>query len=58
MRIRLSVFVMSLAAVAVLLPAAPASATTCYIEEPGVDDVQCMLYGTPSWELCHKLRVC
>lgn len=58
LRKRLAVLAMSLGAAAVLLPASPAAATTCYIEDPGVDDVQCMLHGTPSWELCHKLRIC
>ena len=58
MRKRLSIVVMSLAAAALLLPASPASATTCYIGEVGVDDVYCILYGTPSWELCRKFHVC
>ncbi len=49
----------SATALAVLAPAAPASATTCYVEDPGVDDVQCMLYGTPmSGPLCDKTPVC
>ncbi len=39
--------------------AAPASATTCYIEEPGVDDVYCMVYGNMLVRaLCVKLPVC
>ncbi|MGH2729216.1 MAG: hypothetical protein ACRDJI_01260 [Actinomycetota bacterium] len=51
--------VMSLAVLAVLVPATPASSTTCYIEEPGVDDVKCMLYGTPmAGPLCVKLHIC
>ncbi len=50
---------LSLTAVAWLVPASPASATTCYVEDPGVDDVQCMLYGTPmSGPLCDKTPVC
>ncbi|MGH2757730.1 MAG: hypothetical protein ACRDI3_08080 [Actinomycetota bacterium] len=59
MRKRLTLLVMSLAAVAVLFPATPASATTCYIEDPGVDDVACLVYGTPmAGELCVKLHIC
>lgn len=60
MRKRLSVLVMSLAAAAVLLPATPASATTCIIlPDPGVDDVLCLVYGTPGvQQLCAKLVVC
>ena len=60
MRKRLSVLVMSLTAAAVLLPASPASATTCIIlPEPGVDDVLCLVYGTPGvQQLCAKLVVC
>ena len=59
MRKRLAVLMMSLAVLAVMIPAAPASATTCYIEDPGVDDIQCMVYGTPvAGELCVKLHIC
>jgi hypothetical protein len=59
-RKRLSVLVMSLTAAAVLLPATPASATTCIIlPDPGVDDVLCLVYGTPGvQQLCAKLVVC
>ena len=60
MRKRLATLVLSLTAAAVLLPASPASATTCIIlPEPGVDDVLCLVYGTPGvWELCAKLPGC
>ncbi len=59
MRKRLGVLVMSLAAAAVLLPSSPAAATTCVIDDPGVDDVYCLLYGTPPiWEVCRKTPVC
>lgn len=50
---------MSVTVLAVLIPASPASATTCYIEDPGVDDVRCLVYGTPvAGEYCVKLRIC
>lgn len=59
MRKRLATLVMSLTVLAVLIPATPASSTTCYIEDPGVDDVKCMMYGTPmAGELCVKLHIC
>ncbi|MDQ3915644.1 MAG: hypothetical protein M3323_10005 [Actinomycetota bacterium] len=59
MRKRPMMLLLSLTAVAWLVPASPASATTCYVEDPGVDDVQCMLYGTPmSGPLCDKTPVC
>ena len=59
MRKRLSVLVMSLTALAVLVPAAPASASSCYIGEPGVDDVQCLVFNEPAVRaLCNKLPVC
>ena len=50
---------MSLSVLAVLIPASPASATTCYIEDPVVDQVYCALYGTPKpYEVCVKLPIC
>lgn len=60
MRKRLALVVMSLTAVAVLVPAAPAAATTCYIEDPpGVEDVKCLVYSEPLVRsLCLKLPVC
>ena len=59
MRKRLALSVTALAAAALLFPASPAQATTCYIGEPGVDDVYCLLYGTPPiWEVCRKTPVC
>jgi hypothetical protein len=60
LRKRLSVLVMSLTAAAVLFPASPAAATTCIIlPEPGVDDVLCLVYGTPGvQQVCAKLVVC
>lgn len=59
MRKRLATLVLSLTALAVLVPAAPASATTCYIGEPDVGDVMCLVYGTPGViPLCKKLVVC
>lgn len=59
MRKRLAMLLMSVTVVAVLIPASPASATTCYIEDPGVDEVRCLLYGTPvAGEYCVKLRIC
>ena len=59
MRKRLATLVMSLAVLAVMIPAAPASATTCYIEDPGVDDIKCMIFLTPiAGELCVKLHIC
>ena len=60
MRKRLAGFVLSMTAAAVLLPASPASATTCVIlPEPEVGDVLCLLYGTPGVpQACAKLRVC
>ena len=59
MRKRLSALVLSLAA-AVLLPASPASATTCVIlPEPEVGDVYCLLYGTPGVRyVCDKTPAC
>lgn len=60
MRKRLALLVTSLTAAAVLLPASPASATTCIIlPDPGVDDVLCLVYGTPGvQQVCAKLVVC
>lgn len=60
MRKRLAGLVVSLTAAAVLLPAGPASATTCIIlPEPELGDVYCLLYGTPGVpQLCAKLPVC
>ncbi len=60
LRKRLASLVMCLTAAALLLPAAPASATTCVIlPEPDVGDVYCLLYGTPGVnQVCAKLPVC
>ncbi|MDQ4025183.1 MAG: hypothetical protein M3217_06805 [Actinomycetota bacterium] len=60
MRKRLAVSVMSVVAAVVLLPVSPAGATSCaIIEDPGVDDVYCVLYGTPGVrEVCAKLPGC
>lgn len=59
MRRRLVTLVLSLSVAAVLIPAAPAFATTCYVEDPGVDEVKCLLYGTPVvGNLCVKAKVC
>jgi hypothetical protein len=51
---------MGLTAAAVMLPATPASATTCVIQNPGIEDVYCLLYGTPGVNyVCEKvIRVC
>ena len=50
---------MSLTAAAVLLPASPASATTCVLLEDPVGGVYCLVYGTPGVPgLCAKLPVC
>ncbi len=56
----LAALVMSVTAATLLLPAAPASATSCIIlPEPEVGDVYCLLYGTPGVSrVCEKLRVC
>jgi hypothetical protein len=57
-RKRFTMLLLSLTALAVLIPVSPASATTCYVEDP-VDAAQCMVYGTPiAGPLCVKLRVC
>lgn len=59
LRKHLAMLVMSLTAVAVLVPAAPASASTCYIEDPGVDDVMCLVFNEPLVRsLCLKLPLC
>ncbi|HEX2295784.1 MAG TPA: hypothetical protein VHN37_10790 [Actinomycetota bacterium] len=61
MRKRFASLVLSLTAAAVLLPATPASATTCVIlPEPEVGDVLCLLHGTPGVTYaCEKvIRVC
>ena len=59
MRKRFALLVTALTAAAVLVPAAPAGATTCYIEDPGVDDVQCTVFSNPGvLYLCQKIRVC
>ena len=59
MRKRLSLVVMSFAAAAVLLPATPASATSCVVLEDPVEGVVCVVYTTPGvQQLCNKLRVC
>jgi hypothetical protein len=58
-RKRFAMLLLCLTALAVLIPASPASATTCYIEDPGVDEVKCLVYGTPiAGPLCVKLSVC
>lgn len=58
MRKRFAILVMSLTVVAVVAPAAPASATTCYVEDP-VEGVQCMIYNDMLVRaLCVKLPVC
>ena len=39
--------------------AAPASASSCYIGDPGVDDVYCLVFNEPAVRaLCVKLPVC
>lgn len=59
MRKRLATLVMSLTAAAVLLPASPASATTCVLLEDPVGGAVCVVYSTPGvQQLCAKLRVC
>lgn len=60
MRKRFALLVTSLTAAAVLFPATPAAATTCIIlPDPGVDDVLCLVYGTPGvQQICAKLVVC
>ena len=60
LRKRLATLVMTLTAAAVLLPASPAGATTCVLlDDPGVDDVLCLLYGTPGvQQVCAKLVIC
>ena len=57
---RFALLVMAVTTVAVLVPAAPAAANTCYIEDPGVDDVQCVVFNSPGvLYLCYKvLPVC
>ncbi|HJR44604.1 MAG TPA: hypothetical protein VJ927_03280 [Actinomycetota bacterium] len=59
MRKRLAMLVMSLSVVGLLIPAAPASASSCYIGDPGVDDVACLVFNEPAVKaLCNKLVVC
>lgn len=60
MRKRLATLMVSVAAAAVLLPATPASATTCIIlPDPGVDDVYCLLYGEPAVRfICDRTVLC
>lgn len=59
LRKRLAMLLLSLTLLAVLIPASAASATTCYIEDPGVDDVQCVVEGTPvAGGFCAKLHLC
>lgn len=60
LRKRFASLVVALTAAAVLLPAAPASASSCIIlPDPGVDDVLCLVYTTPGvQQICNKLVVC
>ena len=59
MRKRLALLVMSVALVGALVPASPASASSCYIGDPGVDDVACLVFNEPAVRaLCAKLPVC
>ena len=60
MRKRFALLLTALTTVAVLAPASPASASTCYIEDPpGVDDVYCVVFNEPLVKaLCYKLPVC
>lgn len=59
MRKRLAMLLLSLTLLVVLIPASAASATSCDIGDPGVDDVQCVVHGTPgAGQFCAKLRLC
>lgn len=58
LRKRLSIALAALTAAAVMIPAPSASASSCQIQDPGIDDVICIFYGTPYWKLCVALGVC
>lgn len=60
MRKRLVSVVLSVTAAAVLLPAAPASATTCILlPDPDIGDVYCLVFSEPAVQaVCAKVRVC
>ncbi|HYP22845.1 MAG TPA: hypothetical protein VEV43_04670 [Actinomycetota bacterium] len=60
MRKRLASVVLPVTAAAVLLPAAPASATTCILlPDPDVGDVYCLVFSEPAVQaVCAKLVVC
>lgn len=60
MRKRLATLVMSITAAAVLLPATPASATSCVIlPDPEVGDVLCLIYSEPAVRfVCDKTVLC
>ena len=50
---------LGLTTVALLVPAAPASATTCSLENPGVGTALCLINQTPGpYDPCTKLPVC
>jgi hypothetical protein len=59
MKKRFALLAASLTALAVLVPVAPASASSCEIGDPGVEDVQCLVFNEPAVRaLCVKLPVC
>ena len=59
MRKRMSMMVLGLTTVALLVPASPASATKCPLDDPGVGTAMCLIDQTPGpYDPCTKLPVC
>lgn len=59
LRKRLATLVMAVITTAILIPAGPASASSCDIGDPGLEDVQCLVFNEPAVRaLCAKLPAC